>query len=165
MVKLEGEIELEDIKKLVSEDKHNNKNIVFSIIPFSLILNIILMIVIIFVAPILANDLLKDSVESIKKLVDSNIVIGNPIIINNIQVIPISKVKYGFITGGSNQVNSPFIGANAGTVSMTPVGLIVYNNQDIKLLHLDTSTHTIEYLIDNIVDIIQEVINRFKNKE
>jgi len=111
------------------------------------------------------NDLLKDSVESIKKLVDSNIVIGNPIIINNTQVIPISKVKYGFITGGSNQVNSPFIGANAGTVSMTPVGLIVYNNQDIKLLHLDTSTHTIEYLVDNIVDIIQEIINRFKNKE
>ena len=30
------------ISKLVSEDKHNNKNIVFSIIPFSLILNIIL---------------------------------------------------------------------------------------------------------------------------
>jgi len=48
------------ISKLVSEDKYNNKNIVFSIIPFSLILNIILMIVIILIAPILANDLLKD---------------------------------------------------------------------------------------------------------
>lgn len=48
------------ISKLVSEDKHNNKNIVFSIIPFSLILNIILMIIIILIAPVLANDLLKD---------------------------------------------------------------------------------------------------------
>lgn len=48
------------ISKLVSEDKYNNKNIVFSIIPFSIILNIILMIVIIILAPILANDLLKD---------------------------------------------------------------------------------------------------------
>lgn len=48
------------ISKLVSEDKYNNKNIVFSIIPFSLILNIILMVVIILLAPILANDLLKD---------------------------------------------------------------------------------------------------------
>lgn len=49
------------ISKLVSEDKYNNKNIVFSIIPFSLILNIILMIIIILIAPILSNDLLKDS--------------------------------------------------------------------------------------------------------
>lgn len=48
------------ISKLVSEDKYNNKNIVFSIIPFSLILNIILMIIIILIAPIIANDLLKD---------------------------------------------------------------------------------------------------------
>ena len=48
------------ISKLVSEDKHNNKNIVFSIIPFSLVLNIILMLIIFLIAPILANDLLKD---------------------------------------------------------------------------------------------------------
>lgn len=49
------------ISKLVSEDKKNNKNIIFTIIPFSLLLNIILMIVIIILAPVLANDLLKDS--------------------------------------------------------------------------------------------------------
>jgi len=48
------------ISKLVSEDKRNNKNIVFSVIPFSLIFNIFLMFVIILIAPILANDLLKD---------------------------------------------------------------------------------------------------------
>jgi len=48
------------ISKLVSEDKYNNKNIVFSIIPFSLILNIILMFIIILIAPVLANNLLKD---------------------------------------------------------------------------------------------------------
>ena len=48
------------ISKLVSEDKYNNKNIVFSIIPFSLILNIILMFIIILTAPILSNNLLND---------------------------------------------------------------------------------------------------------
>ena len=111
------------------------------------------------------NDLLKDSIDSIKNLVDTSIVIGSPIIMDNTQVIPISKVKYGFITGGSNQVNSPFIGGNAGTISMTPIGLIVYNDHDVKLLHLDNNTHTIEYLVDNIVDIIQEVIKRRKKQE
>lgn len=49
------------ISKLVAEDKHNNKNVVFSIIPFSLILNLILMVIIIFIAPYLANNLLQDS--------------------------------------------------------------------------------------------------------
>lgn len=48
------------ISKLVAEDKHNNKKIVFSIIPFSLILNIILMFVILTIAPTLSFKLLKD---------------------------------------------------------------------------------------------------------
>ena len=48
------------ISKLVAEDNHNNKNIVFSIIPFSLILNLVLMLIIIFIAPYLSNNLLKD---------------------------------------------------------------------------------------------------------
>ena len=49
------------ISKLVAEENHNNKNVVFSLIPFSLILNIILMVIIILIAPTLSNILLKDS--------------------------------------------------------------------------------------------------------
>ena len=108
------------------------------------------------------NDLLKDSIESIKSLVDTSIVIGSPIIIDNTQIIPISKVKYGFITGGSNQVNSPFIGGNAGTISMTPIALVIKNNTDVKVLHLDSNTHIIEYLVDSTIDIIEEIMKRFK---
>jgi len=48
------------ISKLVAEEKHNNKSIVFSVIPFSLIFNILLMIVIFMIAPVLARDLLRD---------------------------------------------------------------------------------------------------------
>lgn len=48
------------ISKLVSEDIHNNKKIVFSVIPFSIILNIILIIIILIIAPTLSFNLLKD---------------------------------------------------------------------------------------------------------
>lgn len=48
------------ISKLVAEDVHNNKKLIFSIIPFSLILNFLLMIVIITIAPFLANNLLNE---------------------------------------------------------------------------------------------------------
>lgn len=48
------------ISKLVAEDKHNNKKIVSSTIPFSLMLNIILMLIILITAPFLSKYLLKD---------------------------------------------------------------------------------------------------------
>lgn len=48
------------ISKLVAEDKGNNKNIVFSIIPISLIINIIIIIFLMFFSSFLATNLLKD---------------------------------------------------------------------------------------------------------
>lgn len=49
------------ISKLVSEEKHNNKRIVFSTIPVLLSFNLFLMLIIILLAPFLANQFLHDS--------------------------------------------------------------------------------------------------------
>ncbi len=49
------------ISKLVAEDKKNNKNLVFSIIPISLILNILIMILLLFFANTISSHLLHES--------------------------------------------------------------------------------------------------------
>ena len=43
------------ISKIISEDNHNNKNVIFSIIPITLIFNLLLIIIIILISPILSN--------------------------------------------------------------------------------------------------------------
>lgn len=48
------------VSKLVAEDRGNNKNIVFSIIPISIIINIIIIIFLLFFSGFLATTLLKD---------------------------------------------------------------------------------------------------------
>ncbi|MEG0026019.1 MAG: oligosaccharide flippase family protein [Bacilli bacterium] len=48
------------ISKLVAEDKSNNKNLVFSMIPFMLILNILIIIFLIFSSKYIANNLLHE---------------------------------------------------------------------------------------------------------
>ena len=49
------------ISKLVSDDKHNNKKLILSLIPLIIIFNFILMIVIFLIAPTLSNKLLQDN--------------------------------------------------------------------------------------------------------
>lgn len=49
------------ISKLIAEDSKNNKRLIFSLIPLSLIINLVLIIIIIKIAPFLANNLLHDS--------------------------------------------------------------------------------------------------------
>lgn len=48
------------ISKLVAEEKNNNKNLVFSIIPFSLIINFIILIILLFTSKYIANNLLHE---------------------------------------------------------------------------------------------------------
>lgn len=48
------------ISKLVAEDTKNNKNLVFSIIPISLIINVIIMLFIIITSPFISQNLLHD---------------------------------------------------------------------------------------------------------
>lgn len=48
------------ISKLVAEDKKNNKNLIFSLIPVSLFVNIIIIIFIVFFSPFLSNTLLHE---------------------------------------------------------------------------------------------------------
>lgn len=48
------------ISKLVAENNKNNKRLVFSLIPLSLIINVVLMIIIIIIAPFLSTNLLHD---------------------------------------------------------------------------------------------------------
>lgn len=49
------------ISKLVAEDSKNNKNLLFSLLPVNLFINVILIAIIIFISPILATNLLHDS--------------------------------------------------------------------------------------------------------
>lgn len=48
------------ISKLVAEDKKNNKNLIFSIIPISMIINVVIILFLVFFSPILANKLLHE---------------------------------------------------------------------------------------------------------
>ncbi|MBR3289977.1 MAG: sporulation protein YtfJ, partial [Clostridia bacterium] len=42
------------------------------------------------------------SMDKIKEMVDVNTVIGNPITVEGVTLIPVSKVTYGFAGGGSD---------------------------------------------------------------
>ena len=94
--------------------------------------------------------LLDISVDKIKSMVDVNVVMGKMMTYNNVSVIPISKVKCGFISGGVDQKENqetkknPFGGASGGTMTLTPIAFLVILENDAKVLHLDEHSHILE---------------------
>lgn len=124
--------------------------------------------------------------NNIQDMVDVNTIIGAPIDINeNISIIPISKVCFGFVAGGSEfsgetieeynrkdkdeeiTYKNPFGGGSGAGVNITPVSFMVINNGNIKLMPVEYCS-TIDKIADYIPDVVEKVekfmTNRNKEK-
>lgn len=121
--------------------------------------------------------LMKTAMNSIQDMVDVNTIIGEPIeTSNNMVIIPISKVCFGFAAGGSEfsseTVNEykkkdkeeeakyrlPFGGGSGAGVSISPVAFIVVMQDSIKILPIE-HTSAIDKLIDYVPDLMQRINN------
>ncbi len=121
------------------------------------------------------DGLMKSAMNSIKDMVDVNTIIGEPIeTSNNMVIIPISKVCFGFAAGGSEfhseTVNEykkkdkeeeakyrlPFGGGSGAGVSISPVAFIVVMQDSIKVLPIE-HTSAIDKLIDYVPDLMQRI--------
>ena len=129
--------------------------------------------------------LMSAAMTSIQDMVDVNTIIGDPIeTSNNIVIIPISKVSFGFAAGGSEfneetideytkkekeeeiQYKLPFGGGAGAGVSINPVAFLVVQGDTVKLLPVNHSS-AIDRLLDYVPDLfekVNEMINKSTNK-
>ena len=75
-----------------------------------------------------ASGILGTSIEKIKDLVDVSTIIGDPIKVSDtIQIIPVSKVTYGFASGGSDFPSMSnkelFVGCGGAGITINPSSL------------------------------------------
>lgn len=129
--------------------------------------------------------LMEITMNNIQDMVDVNTIIGAPIDINeNISIIPISKVCFGFVAGGSEfsgetieeynrkdkdeeiTYKNPFGGGSGAGVNITPVSFMVINNGNIKLMPVEYCS-TVDKIADYIPDVVEKIekIMANKNKE
>ncbi len=117
------------------------------------------------------NNIIKTTMESLKKLVDVDTIVGEPIKEKDATIIPISKVSLGFASGGS-EINSknnptsnlkyPFGGGSGSGVSVNPIAFLVLKGDTIKLLPMNQK-NTYDKLIDQIPSVI-DFFKEFKEK-
>lgn len=114
------------------------------------------------------------AMNSIQDMVDVNTIIGEPIeTSNNIVIIPISKVSFGFAAGGSEfkgetvdeytkrdkeeqvQYRLPFGGGSGAGVTINPVAFLVIQSNNVKLIPV-SHTSSLDKLLDYMPDLIEK---------
>ena len=112
------------------------------------------------------------ALQRIKEMVDSNTIIGNPITMaDGTMILPVSKVSFGFASGGSDFPSKTpkelFGGGSGAGVSISPIAFLIVSENGVKLLQLASQENNVADRIINampeVLDKLQEMFKKDKN--
>ena len=119
-----------------------------------------------------AGAILASTIEKIRDLVDTSTIIGEPIYAEaNVTIIPISKVTYGFASGGadfpSKNSQELFGGGGGAGVTITPVAFLVISDGEVTLKHItayDNAAERVVNLVPEMFDKVTSLVNKSKKE-
>lgn len=117
-----------------------------------------------------ANGILRTTIEKVRDLVDVSTIIGDPINLpDGLTIIPVSKVTYGFASGGSdfpskNNVEL-FGGAGGAGITINPVAFLVVKNGEVTIKHIVTDDNAVERAVSLVPEMFDKITSLKKNKE
>ncbi len=109
-----------------------------------------------------ANGILKTTIEKVRDLVDVSTIIGEPINLpDGLTIIPVSKVTYGFASGGSdfpskNNVEL-FGGAGGAGITINPVAFLVVKDGDVSIKHIVANDNAVERAVTMVPEMFDKV--------
>ena len=110
-------------------------------------------------------NMLDNTIAKIRELVDSNSVVGEPIVTaDGVTIIPISKISIGLGGGGSDFVSrhvnhheNPFGGGVGAGVKVTPVAFLVIKEGNVRILPVSAPANT---TADRLVEMVPDTLDK-----
>ena len=106
--------------------------------------------------------MLESTIAKIRELVDSNSVVGEPIITGDVTIVPISKISIGLGGGGSDfstkhSANQDFGGGVGAGVKVTPIAFLVIKEGSVRMLPVANPANT---TADRLVEMIPDTLDK-----
>jgi len=111
------------------------------------------------------SELMQSTMEKIREMMDSNTVVGQPIEVGDVTVVPVCKISIGYASGGTdfaqksqkaNKDNSFGGGAGMG-VNITPVSFLVVNQGNVRMISVEQPAAT---PVDKVIDLVPNVVDK-----
>ena len=120
-----------------------------------------------------AGAILASTIEKIRDLVDTSTIIGEAIYAEGgTTIIPVSKVTYGFASGGADfpsKSNQELFGGGGGAgVTITPVAFLVISDGEVTLKHItayDNAAERVVNLVPEMFDKVTGLVKKTKKEQ
>lgn len=101
------------------------------------------------------------SMEKIREMVDVETIIGDPITAEGVTIIPVSKVSFGFASGGSDlptQAAEKFAGGSGAGVTVKPVAFIVIKaDGNVSLMELGAKGSPLDGVMEALPGVVEKI--------
>lgn len=108
------------------------------------------------------------TMDKLRTMVDADTIIGTPVVVGNVTLIPISRVSFGLATGGSDfpsKTNQQLFGGGGGAgVSVNPVAFICINGDNVHMMPIYNEMTTVDKAINMAPELIDKIKSLFEKK-
>lgn len=118
-----------------------------------------------------ASGILATAIDRIKEMVDCQTIVGDAIDAGEgIRIIPISKVTYGFASGGTDfptkSSKELFGGGGGAGVTISPVAFLVIKDGEVSVKYIsdgpENQAERIISMVPDVVNKVTDVVSKFK---
>jgi len=116
------------------------------------------------------SEIMETTMEKIKTMVDANTIIGDRIVVDDVTIIPISKLSFGFASGatdfaGKNNGSQVFAGGGGAGASINPIGFLIVKDGEVNMLPVSQTQTVASKALDMLPETIQKIKALFKKGE
>lgn len=119
------------------------------------------------------SDLMRSTMEKIHEMVDTNTIVGEPINTpDGVTLIPISRVSFGFGSGGGDYGKTQpqnFGGGSGAGVRIDPVAFLIIKDGTTRVLPVAvppiTTVDRVVEMVPDIMDKVEKYFDKKKGKE
>ncbi|MBQ2286044.1 MAG: GerW family sporulation protein [Acutalibacteraceae bacterium] len=111
------------------------------------------------------------TMDKLRAMVDANTIIGDPIVVDGVTLIPVSKVSFGLATGGSDfpsKTQSGLFGGGGGAgVTVSPVAFIAVSDGNVRMMPVYNELSSFDKAVAMAPDVLErakELFKKDKNK-
>lgn len=109
------------------------------------------------------------TMEKLRAMVNADTIIGDPMVVGEITLIPVSKVSFGVASGGSDfpsKTQSGLFGGGGGAgVTISPVAFIAISGGNVKMMPIYNEMTTVDKAISMAPEVLEKAKELFRKKE
>ncbi len=113
------------------------------------------------------HELMGVSIDKIREMVDVNTVVGEPMTLaDGTTLIPVSRVSYGFATGGSDLptkgTQELFGGGGGAGINIVPIAFLVVSGGNVRILPMVAVPDTLNQAVNMVPDVVEKIGDLFR---